>query len=108
MMKPMLFGIAFCAIVAGGCADQQSLTQEELHNQSRVDAVVSGVLFENELDEVTSYNIRKDGFVVIRFAPSVPSEKYNQVVDQLRSDDDVPGLRAEQGGKEICPVNGYR
>ena len=108
MKKSWLLWVAFLAVIAGGCVDQQSLTQEELENQNRVDAIVSGVLFENELDEAASYNIHKDGFVVIKFGESVPFDKYNHVVGLLRSNKEINGLRAEQGGREVCPITGHR
>ncbi|MEJ2609331.1 MAG: hypothetical protein P8179_04385 [Candidatus Thiodiazotropha sp.] len=108
MKKSWLLWVIISAAVSGGCADQQSLTQKEMENQNRVDAIVSGVLFENDLDEAASYNIHKDGFVVIKFAESVPFDKYNHIVGILRSNKEISGLRAEQGGKEVCPISGYR
>ncbi len=98
----------FMIVVVSGCANQHSLTKEELANQSRVDAMVSSTLFENELDEEASYNIHRDGFVMIRFAETVPFEKYNHVVDILRSNKSIKGVRAEQSGREVCPIKALR
>ena len=108
MKHTWLLWVAFWISMAAGCVDQQSLTQEEMENQNRADAVVSAVLFENDLDEAASYNIRKDGFVVIKFADSVPFEKYNHVVGVLRTNPAISGLRAEQAGREVCPITSYR
>ncbi|MCB1775171.1 MAG: hypothetical protein KDI88_16275 [Gammaproteobacteria bacterium] len=108
MKKKMLFCLVFAAVVLTGCVDQQSLTEEEIANQNRVDAIVTNVLFDNELDEAASYNIHKDGFLVIKFAETVPFEKYNHVVETLRSNGQMNGVRAEQGGREVCPVSGLR
>lgn len=105
---PWIAWVTLCTVITGGCVDQQSLTQEERAIEDRVDAVVSGVLFENELDEAASYNVHKDGFVVINFGKSVPFDKYSHVVDILRSNKAINGLRAEQEGREVCPMAGYR
>lgn len=95
-------------LVASGCMSQSILTKEEIETQNRADAAVSGVLFEHELDDEASYNCHKDGFLVIKFADSVPSGQYTQVVGILRSNPKVSGVRAEQGGKEVCKLTGYR
>lgn len=99
--------ILLCLSSVIGCASQQSLTQEEMAIQNRADAVVSNLLFEEELDQTASYNVRKDGFVVIKFAKSVPSETYARVVEMLRSSSGIRGVRAEQGGREVCKLTGY-
>ena len=66
------------------------------------DAAVAGALFEAELDAATSYNVHKDGAVVIRFAPDVAPEVYQKVVADLRSDPRITRVDAEQGGKSVC------
>ncbi len=97
-----------CLSLAAGCADQQALSRQEMEIQNRADAAVSGLLFEQELDQAASYNVHKDGLVVIKFAESVPLETYTRVVDMLRSNPDIRGVRAEQGGREVCKLKGYR
>lgn len=57
------------------CSNQNSLTREQLEIQSRADSAASSVLFEHELDETASYNIRTDGFLVIKFPESVADER---------------------------------
>jgi hypothetical protein len=98
----------FSWVLLSGCAGQQSLSQEEIEIQNKADLVVSGLLFDRELDQTASYNVRKDGFVVIKFDKSVPSETYTRVVEMLRSNPDIRGVRAEQGGREVCKLMGYR
>ena len=102
-MKLLL--LIFSFLFFAGCADQNSLTQEEIQIQSKADAVVSGVLFEKELDEKASYNVHKDGFVVIKFDKSVSSKKYTEIVNYLRSSSEINGVRAEQSGREVCPIS---
>jgi len=104
-MKIFLLSISL-AFVLTACVDQNTLTQEEIIKQSQADALVSGVLFENDLDGQASYNIRKDGFVVIKFDESMSSKVYTQVVETLRSSDELSGVRAEQGGREVCTLPG--
>ena len=100
--------ILFCLSFLTGCTSQQSLTQEEMAIQNRADAVVSNLLFEEELDQAASYNVHKDGYVVIKFAKSVPSGTYTRVVEMLGSSPGIRGVRAEQGGREVCKLTGYR
>ena len=95
-------------LIVSGCMSQSVLTKEEIETQNWADAAVSGVLFEYELDDEASYNVHKDGFLVIKFADSVPSSQYTQVVEILRSNPQIRGVRAEQGGKEVCKLTGYR
>ena len=105
----LCFGLSPIGLsLLSGCAGQETLTQEEIEIQNRADAAVSSLLFEQELDQVASYNARKDGFVVIKFAKSVPSLTYTQIVDKLRASPDIRGVRAEQGGREVCKMTGYR
>ena len=75
--------------------------------QTKADAVVSGLLFENDMNAHASYNIRKDGFVVIKFDDSIASKDYTRVVESLRSSDELSGVRAEQGGREVCILPGH-
>ena len=87
-----------------GCSADNVLTKEEIENQNTSSQVVTDVLFENDIDETASYNIRKDGYVVIQFDSSVPEKKYTEIVDQLRSNNSIPGVWAEQSGVEVCPL----
>ncbi len=91
-----------------GCAGQESLTREQMEMQNRADAVVAGVLFEYDMDDAASYKVHRDGSVVIKFASSVPQLTYTQIVDRLRASDQINGVRAEQGGREVCKLSGYR
>lgn len=85
-----------------GCASEQVLTQEEMRIQDAADTVVASVLFEKGMDSVASYNVRRDGYVVIKFDKSVSFEKYNDVVRTLRVSKAISGVYAEQGGVQVC------
>ena len=92
------------AVGVVGCTADNVLTKEEIENQNNSSKVVTDVLFENDLDQTASYNIRKDGYVVIQFDSSVSEKKYTEVVNQLRSNSSILGVWAEQSGVEICPL----
>lgn len=100
--------MAAALILVVACVDHDTLTTEQRETQSRVDAVVSSILFEHELDEEASYRVRRDGFLVVKFARSVPVDSYTKVVEILRSSPEINGVRAEQGGREVCKLTGYR
>lgn len=51
-----------------GCGGKPALTEQQRVRQNVADAhVVAQTLFERELDQQASYNVRKDGFVAINF-----------------------------------------
>lgn len=86
-----------------GCASTEVLTEEERAKQDQVDSLVASALFEADLDTEASYNIRKDGVVMISFAESAKFEEYNNVVESLRANPAIGGIYAEQSGAEVCP-----
>lgn len=87
-----------------GCADNNAVTRAEIETQNRADAVVSGLLFDEGLDNAASYNIRKNGLVVIKFDESVSERTYTDIVNTLRSNPGITGVKAEQSGREVCPL----
>ncbi|MBN4079017.1 hypothetical protein JYT26_00085 [Beggiatoa alba] len=88
--------------VLTGCSSPNILTEQEIKTQNDADSVVAELLFEKELNVTTSYNVRKNGFVVIRFDKSVPKKIYTEVVHRLRENTKVSGVFAEQEGTEVC------
>jgi len=50
------------------------------------------------MSETASYNVKKDGSVVIKFAESVSQQNYTKIVDLLRSNKAVDSVYAEQSG----------
>ncbi|WP_156521188.1 hypothetical protein [Halothiobacillus diazotrophicus] len=105
MRKLLVLVVALLAMQLAGCAAQQSLTQAEIQTQNKADAAVAGILFENNLDQTASYHVHPDGSVVIKFADSVSSSTYNKVVDTLRANPAIHGVRAEQNGVEVCSLS---
>ena len=95
---------SFLLLLLVGCVSDKILTQDEIEKQNKAAEVVSGILFENDLSDSSSYNIRKDGYVVIIFDDSVSDKKYTEVVQLLRSNADIKGVRAEQYGVEVCAL----
>ena len=105
-MKLRFIPSALLLLLLTACVDENTLTSDEIKTQNKVDSIVAGTLFEHELDTLASYNVRKDGFLVIKFDKSVKQDKYTRIVDQLRSNPDISGVRAEQGGREVCILSG--
>jgi hypothetical protein len=107
-MTKNLWLIFAVALGLGGCVNSNEVTPAQMATMDAADRAVSTALFDAEVDASTSYNVRKDGFVVIYFAKEVPSGVYNRVVARLRSDDRITGVRAEQGGREVCILSRSR
>lgn len=99
-----IFTIILCTTFLISCSSQDVLTEQEIKNQNAADSVVAELLFEKDLTLTASYNIRKSGFVVIRFDKSVPTNVYTDVVNTLRKNTQIPGVEAEQEGVEVCPL----
>lgn len=94
----------FCLFMLGACSSQNVLTEQEIKTQNAADSIVAGLLFEKELETTASYNVRKNGAVVIRFDKSVSDKVYTEVVNTLRRNDKIPEVYAEQEGVEICAL----
>ena len=104
-MKPTFkLAVIISIILLGGCSSQNVLTEQEIKTQNEADSVVADLLFEKELNITASYNVRKSGFVVIRFDKSISDKLYTEVVRTLRSNNKISGVRAEQEGVEVCPL----
>ncbi len=86
------------------CASDQVLSQEEMRIQSAADTAVAGYLFDHKMDELMSYIVRRDGFVLVKFHDSVQPSVYNKVVAELRDIPDIHGVHAEKSGVEVCPT----
>ena len=91
-------------IFLAGCSSPNILTEEEKKTQDAASEAVSGLLFDNELDTLASYNVRKNGYVVIKFHKSIKQKTYTNIVAKLRKTTSIRGVYAEQGGKEVCPL----
>jgi hypothetical protein len=94
--------LSILLLFVAGCVSDKVLSQDEVEKQNKASAIVSGILFEHDLDHSASYNIRKNGYVVIMFDDNVSAQQYTEVVNLLRSNADIKGVRAEQFGIEVC------
>lgn len=94
--------LGFYLALLAACSSQDVLTEQEVKDQLAADSVVTQLLFETELEDTASYHVRKDAFVVIRFDKSVPDKVYTRVVNTLRNNRQISGVRAEQEGVEVC------
>jgi hypothetical protein len=89
-------------LILTGCASSATVSEEEREAQARTSEIVSNVLFDNNLEAKASYNIRKDGKLVIKFDEDVNFLQYNKVVQTLRANPAIPSVRAEQAGVQVC------
>ena len=104
-MKTLTMVLALTsALVLSSCASQHELTQDQVKIQAAADAAVANILFDKDASDMASYNVRKDGFVVITFGRSVGFETYNDVVQTLRAHESIKDVRADQAGREVCPL----
>jgi starvation-inducible outer membrane lipoprotein len=95
--------ILLLGLLLSGCASEL-ISPEEMRVQEAASTEVANVLFDKDMDTTASFNVRRDGHVVIKFDSSVPFDRYNDVVQLLRSKKAIPSLYAEQGGREVCPM----
>jgi hypothetical protein len=105
MRQPAAFLSVFSLLTllfVSGCASDQVISQKEMRVQDVAANAVASVLFEKDMDSLASYNIRRDGYVVIKFDQSVTFKQYNDIVEILRSQKTISGVYAEQGGKQVC------
>lgn len=111
-MKTIIFTIKnhafFFALLFLTACQSNELTQEELEIQNNADSEVAAILFEYELDNHASYNVHKDGSVIIKFDPTVSENTYTSIVDKLRNIPQIKGVYATQGDRQVCPINSIR
>lgn len=96
--------LAVVSSVLASCASENELTKEEVEIQNSADWEVANLLFSKGLTKTASYNVHKDGFVVIKFDKSVKEDVYNEIVKTLRTNTAISGVRGEQEGMEVCPL----
>ena len=89
-------------LFVSACSPQSLISEQERQRQGAADTAVAELLFERDLTETASYNVHNDGLVVIKFDRSVAQPVYRDIVERLRRDPRIAGVRAEQEGKEVC------
>ena len=104
MKNIFLSFLVFTFLILSGCGSEDILTRKEIETQNKADAVVSGILFEHDMNDLASYNVKKDGSVVIKFADTVSLFDYTEVVNKLRRNKSIKSVYAEQSGREVCGV----
>ncbi len=103
MRSVIILGIVSISY-ASACTPENTLSEQERQLQNAADSEVAAILFEEDLSQRASYKVRKNGVVVIKFAESVTPATYTRVVQRLRSDPHIRAVRAEQAGREVCPL----
>ncbi|MDH3353842.1 MAG: hypothetical protein OEL79_01360 [Chromatiales bacterium] len=97
-------GLLFITLLLSSCAGPNELSKEEIIIQQNATDALTQILFENDLDENASFEVEKNGFVNLRIQGLVAIKTYTHAIDELRAHKDIHGVRAEQGGIEICPL----
>ena len=103
-MRALLIAGTVALLLSAGCTPENLVSEKERALQDSVDAEVAGTLFEADLTQHASYKVHNNGLVVIKFAESVQPVTYTRVVEKLRANEQIPAVRAEQAGKEVCPL----
>jgi len=68
---------------------------------SAASAAVSGILFEYDADEFTSYTINDAGRVDITFARNTPEALYSKILNKLQTHPGIKSVLAGRGGP-VC------
>ena len=103
MMNKAVFYTILLLLISS-CSTENELTAKEVVIQNKADITVAEILFDNELNMSASYNIRKNGDVIIKFDNSVSQKDYTKIVNILRSSSDINRVQAEQNGGNVCPL----
>ncbi len=104
MTRQLALFLTLTTLLLVGCNSSSMITAEELRKQNEADNVVSSVLFDHDVADVTSYKIQRDGHVILNFARSVDNETYTAVVLTLRQKNSIRGVSASQDGSSICAL----
>jgi len=64
----------------------------------QVEAAVADILFEFEVDEVTTYSIDEDGAAEVVLPNNTPDELYSKIVRVLKSHKDIEDVLPGRGG----------
>lgn len=106
MKKSQLKSLTLFIVIffLSGCAGQSELTKQQVIIQQKATNALTEILFEHDLDENTSYEVNKDGYVHLRVQGLVSIKIYTKAIEELRAHSNISGVRAEQGGIEICPA----
>jgi hypothetical protein len=107
-LSKLAHSVTFMLIIfLSGCQSNE-LTEEEIRIQGLADSEVAAILFDSGLDNHASYNVHKDGGVVIKFDQSVSEKDYTAVVEALRGTQAIKSVYATQGGRQVCPLKSIR
>ncbi|MCU7955743.1 MAG: hypothetical protein KZQ74_00230 [gamma proteobacterium symbiont of Bathyaustriella thionipta] len=90
-------------VILSACQSNE-LTQQERLIQNAADAKTAATLFDYDLDNQASYNVHRDGSVIIKFDKSVQTNDYTAIVDTLRTIPEIHSVYATQGGRQVCPL----
>ncbi|MCB1866825.1 MAG: hypothetical protein KDG50_15520 [Chromatiales bacterium] len=74
---------------------------------TRAEAAVSAILFDNDADTLASFKVTRGGHVDITFSGNMPEDRYNHIMKQLRESADISGVLGSRGQALRCGVNQF-
>jgi len=100
-----ILSLFFIILLLASCStNSNELTKEEVLIQQKATNALTEILFEHELDEKSSFEVKKDGFVNLRIQGLVAIKTYTKAIKALRTHKDIKGVHAKKGGVEVCPL----
>jgi YbbR domain-containing protein len=95
----------FITLLLANCStNSNEVTQEEILIQEKATNALTEILFDHGLDEKSSFEVKKDGFVNLRIQGLVALKTYTKAIKALRAHKDIKGVHAKKGGVEVCPL----
>ena len=102
MIKYFVIVFLFTSLIA--CSSQNELSPEEILIQKKATDALTEILFEHGLDENSSFKVEKTGHVNLRVEGLVSVDNYKNTISEIKNHEDITGLMAALGSKEICPL----
>ena len=101
-------GIFFITVLLANCSTGgNEVSKEEMLLQEKATNALTEILFDHGLDEKSSFEVKKDGFVNLRIQGLVAIKTYTKAIKALREHKDIKGVHAKKGGVEVCPLTTF-
>jgi YbbR domain-containing protein len=101
-------GLFFITLLFASCStNTNEVSKEEMLLQEKATNALTEILFDHELDEKSSFEVKEDGFVNLRIQGLVAIKTYTKAIKALRAHKDIKGVHAKKGGVEVCPLTTF-
>jgi len=95
-MHKNLIACFLAALITG--ASPAAMAEDGGDPESRANAAVANILFDQDADEFTSYRVNERGFVDVIFARNTPDDVYSAILNKLKNNPEINGVIAGKGG----------